>query len=136
MEQENVPLTVYTFDRDKTKYSFSPFTIKLLLRLRHGGLSYEHLEGTRSQAPKSKVPYVRLKDSGELMGDSGLITSTLVEKGWLKGFNDGIGPELKAQDHCLRAFVEETLYYLLVSTDMLKRSILLCMGTYNLRLGL
>lgn len=120
MSRENAILTVYTFDRDKTRYSFSPFTAKLLLRLRHGGIAYEHAEGTRNQAPKSKVPYVRFRESGELMGDSGLITRALITKGFLADLNSSISPELKAHDHCLRAFVEETLYYLLVSTVLLK----------------
>ena len=114
MSRTDPVLTVYTFDRNKTRYSFSPFTVKLLFRLRYGSVVYEHLEGSRKQAPKSKVPYVRFRDSGKLMGDSSLITGTLIEQGLLGDLNSVLLAELNAQDHCLRAFIEETLYYLLV----------------------
>lgn len=112
--KEKTFLTVYTFDRNDKRYTLTQFTLKLYFRLRHGNVSYEDEDGTRNQAPKSKFPYVKFNDTGELMGDSGLIIQRLVEMGKLDAVNEKISPKLKAQDYALRSVIEDKLYFFLV----------------------
>ncbi len=107
-------LIVYSFDSDYRRYSFSSFVTKLHLRLRYAGVSYENARGSRSQAPKDKIPYVRFLETGELMGDSALIAQKLVETGKIEDVAEKLSPELRAMDYCIRCTIEDRLYYLLV----------------------
>jgi hypothetical protein len=107
-------LTVYTFDRDHKAYSFGAFVTKLHFRLRYGGIPYVDGEGTRNQAPKSKIPYVKFEETGELMGDSSFITRRLVDMGAIEDLNKDLSPEKKAEDFCLRSMIEDRMYYYLV----------------------
>ncbi len=107
-------LTVFSYDLVHDEYSFTYFTAKLRFRLRHGGVAYVDGAASRSQSPKSKVPYVRFEETGELMGDSSLITQRLVDDGKLEDLNAGLSPADRAKDFCLRSMVEDRMYYLLV----------------------
>jgi len=104
-------LTVYTFDSNHKEYSYSSFCTKLHFRLRYAGIAYADGEGTRNQAPKSKIPYVRFEETGEFMGDSGLVTQKLIDDGKLEDLNSGLLPEERAKDFCLRATIEDRMYY-------------------------
>ncbi|KAK3341802.1 hypothetical protein B0T25DRAFT_416961, partial [Lasiosphaeria hispida] len=105
-------LIVYSLDQDRSTYSLSCFVTKLHFRLRYAGIPYENGLGTRGQAPKEKFPYVKFVDSGELLGDTALIVKRLVEQGRLEDLNAGLAPEERAVDYCLRAMLEDRLYYL------------------------
>lgn len=107
-------LTVYTFDSDHALYGFSPFATKLHLRLRHAGIPYVPGNGKRSDAPKGKIPYVRFESSGELMGDTALITARLVRDGTLPDLASTASPEARAVDLAVRAMVEDRMYFLLI----------------------
>jgi len=112
---ENKPhLIVYSLDREHTTYSMSVFVTKLHLRLRHGGVRYENALGSREQAPKKKLPYVKFVETGELMGDSALIVERLVKEGKLPDLDKGLSPEQRATDYCLRVMIEDRVYYLVV----------------------
>lgn len=112
-------LIVYSLDQDRSTYSLSCFVTKLHFRLRYAGIPYENGLGTRGQAPKEKFPYVKFVDSGELLGDTALIVKRLVEQGRLEDLNAGLAPEERAVDYCLRAMLEDRLYYLVVSVLVL-----------------
>jgi len=108
-------LIIYSLDREHKQHSFSVYVTKLQLRLRHGGVPYENDIGNRGDSPKKKFPYVRFLETGELMGDSALITERLVRDGKLEDLSAQLSPEQKAMDLCLRVMVEDRLYYLVVS---------------------
>ena len=107
-------LTVFSFDEDQRQYSFTSFVTKLHFRLRFAGIPYENARGSRRQAPKDKIPYVRLNETGELMGDSALIAKKLVEMGRMKDLGADLSPETRAMDFCLRSMIEDKMYFLLV----------------------
>lgn len=128
-------LTVYTFDSDARQHAFSPFATKLFFRLRHGGVPYETALGTRQEAPKGKIPYVRFhrqpdwqerqREGGsksatmaavkeDVVGDSAIITSRLMKEGMLQDLNAELTHTGLAWDLSLRTLVEDRLYYLLV----------------------
>ncbi len=107
-------LTVLTLEASFKQYGFNAFSTKLYFRLRHAGIPYADGHGTRGQSPKKKVPYVRFEDTGELMGDTGLITQRLVKEGRLEDLNARLPPAERAADFCLRSMVEDRLYYFLV----------------------
>jgi hypothetical protein len=111
-------LTVYSLDRDHSQHSLSIYVTKLQLRLRYGGVRYENGLGTRGDAPKKKFPYVRFEESGELMGDSALITERLVREGKLEDLNARLTAEERARDYCLRVMIEDRLYYLVVRSSL------------------
>ena len=114
-ESEGKPiLTVFSFDEDQRQYSFTSFVTKLHFRLRYAGIPYENAKGSRRQAPKDKIPYVRFNETGELMGDSALIAKKLIEMGQMKDLGADLSPETRAADFCLRSMIEDKLYYLLV----------------------
>jgi hypothetical protein len=107
-------LTVYTIDHDHKAYSFTPFVTKLHFRLRYGRLPYDDGKFSRAESPKGKIPYVKFNETGELMGDSALITRKLIEMGKLGDLNAKLSREDKAKDYCLRSTIEEKLYYFVV----------------------
>jgi hypothetical protein len=111
-------MTVYTFDTNHQEYGFNAFCTKLYLRLRHSNIEYEVKIGTRNQAPKSKVPYVRFEDTGEYMGDTSLIIKTLISKGKMEDLNSKLAPQTRAADVCLRSMIEDRMYYFLVSPSV------------------
>jgi len=119
--QKRPLLYVYTLDVDPTLYSFSPFAVKLRLRLRHGGVPYEDRMGGLSGMPKGKIPYVQFlpqtdgDGKGEFMGDSGLVTDRLVKEGKLPDCNGELSAVDRVRDLCLRKLLEDNLYWLVVS---------------------
>lgn len=108
-------LILYSLDRGHTTYSMSIFVTKLHLRLRHGGITYENALGSRDEAPKKKIPYVRFVETDEVMGDSALIVERLVTEGKLEDLDKELSPQQRAIDYCLRVMIEDRLYYLVVS---------------------
>jgi hypothetical protein len=107
-------LTVYSYDHDHKAYSFTSFATKLHFRLRYASLPYDDGQGTRREAPKGKMPYVKFHETGSFMGDSALIIRKLIEMGKLDDFNANLSEEDKAKDYCLRSMIEEKLYFFLV----------------------
>lgn len=107
-------LILYGFDPPRKKHSFSSFVTKLQFRLRHSGIPYVDGWGNRNEAPKTKVPYVKFLDSGEIMGDSSLIIRRLIDAGKLVDVNANLSPAERARDYCLRAMIEEKLMFFLI----------------------
>ncbi|KAK3393864.1 hypothetical protein B0H63DRAFT_459413 [Podospora didyma] len=108
-------LILYSFDKDNTQHHFSSFVTKLQFRLRYAGITYESAFGSRPQAPKGKIPYVRfLDDSNELMGDSTLVAKRLIDAGEMEDLNAALSPEVRAHDLCLRSMIEDNMYFLLL----------------------
>jgi hypothetical protein len=112
--EEKPLLTVYTFDTDTTKYSFSPFATKLRFRLRHAGVPYDDRYGSMLEAPKKKIPYVKFHESGEFVGDSSLIIERMVKAGKMSEVNAKLSPEEKAKDMCIRSMIEDRMYFFIV----------------------
>ena len=91
--------------------------------------------GSMTEAPKGKVPYVRVqqqqlqseehvgtaktaaKSKGELLPDSTLITGRLVREGLLEDLNSQLGRAERTHDLALRALLEDKLYFLKVCFD-------------------
>lgn len=114
-------IVVYSFDGNeeingRKKYSASPFTNKLIMRLEVNGRSYESKLAKKNQAPKGKVPYIKVRPGNKFIGDSDLIIKYLIHEGFL---TEDINAKLTAfdiaQDHAIRALVEDKLYFQLVS---------------------
>ena len=110
----NPSLTVFSLEPNHQEYGYTAFCTKLYFRLRHASIPYETAKGTRKQAPKSKMPYVRFEATGELLGDSSLITQRLVDDGKLEDLNAGLAPEQRAADFCLRSMIDDRMYYFTV----------------------
>jgi hypothetical protein len=108
-------LTLYSYDRDDKKYGQTMFVNKLHFHFRYAGIPYEASSGSRGQAPKSKMPYVKFNETGEFMGDSALITQKLIAMGKLEDVNAHLSPQERAQDYCLRSMIEDKIYFHVVS---------------------
>lgn len=93
--------------------AISPFAVKLETWLRLAKIPFETKPASMTEAPKGKVPYVRL-DDGTLMGDSQLIQEELT-KIYGVTLDVGLTAEQKALGHALRRMVEEATYWGLVS---------------------
>lgn len=132
-QEEKPLLTVYSFDANPQRYSYSPFVTKLHFRLRYSGIPYINKFGSWFQAPKGKIPYVEFHETGEILGDSGLIVQRLVamdaavDRGSLGknpsflgdcDIKSGLGVRERAMDYCLRKAVEEGGYFVTVSTTV------------------
>ena len=113
--QQKPYLTVLSLDRNHEEYGYTAFCTKLYFRLRHAGIPYDAAMGTRNQAPKSKMPYVRFEETGELMGDSSLITQRLIDDGKFADLNGSLAPEQRAADFCLRSMIDDRMYFYTVS---------------------
>lgn len=126
---------------------WSPFVVKLEARLRFAGVRYECRGGNPLHAPRGKIPYVEIpplssasaplvavasrggqtgrkgeverKRGGEVtqMGDSGLITRHLVERGMLPDLNARLSPRQRELDLATRALLEDKLFFYHVSLD-------------------
>lgn len=112
-------LTIYSFDVNPARYSFSSFVTKLHFRLRYSGIPYQNGFGSKLQAPKGKIPYVEFHETGEIVGDSGLIIQRLITTTGDMDVNSNLGLEKRATDYALRKAVEEGGYFLTVSTSLL-----------------
>ncbi|KAE8149440.1 hypothetical protein BDV25DRAFT_167867 [Aspergillus avenaceus] len=96
-------------------YSWSPFVVKLEARLRFAGIPYRVDTGSLSAAPRGKVPYVSVPDGEKgsvLIGDSGVIIRKLVEGGWSRDLDDGLGGMERVRGMGIRALLEDKLYFL------------------------
>jgi Glutathione S-transferase N-terminal domain len=118
--RETATTTVYRGWPGSGQYVWSPFVIKLELRLRLDGIKYTTDGGSLSNAPKGKFPYVTisLNDEGNTisLADSTLIIKKLTEDGMLSDINAKLSPEDKAHDLALRALFEDRLYFCHVRT--------------------
>ena len=128
-------ITVYRGEANYGKHAWSPFVVKLETRLRLGKRAYNAEVGSMVEAPKGKVPYVRVqqqesqggndnnavsakatndKSKSKLLADSTLITSKFIHEGLLEDLNTNLGPLERTQDLALRALLEDKLYFLKV----------------------
>ncbi|KAH8883646.1 hypothetical protein GQ53DRAFT_663510 [Thozetella sp. PMI_491] len=107
-------LTVYTIDKDPKKYSLVSFATKLHFRLRYAGIPYIDGVGSRGEAPKDKIPYVKFHSTNELLGDSALIIKRLIEMGKTEDLTAGLSPETRATDFSFRSMIDEKMYFLLL----------------------
>ncbi|KAK1455023.1 hypothetical protein CMEL01_03783 [Colletotrichum melonis] len=107
-------LIIYSFDRPTGQYGYTPFSIQLRLRLRHAGIQHVDRAANIFQAPKYRVPYVKLADSDELVGESQFIIKRLVQTGKLQDLNKELSPSDQAKDACIRAMLEDRAYFLIL----------------------
>ena len=92
--------------------NLSPFCTKLETYLRMAEIPYKLGKFVRGDAPKGKIPYVRL--DGKLVGDSQLIIQEL-EKRLAKenkpALDAGMSPHDVAYAHVIRRTLEEAFYF-------------------------
>ncbi|OGM46726.1 glutathione S-transferase [Aspergillus bombycis] len=119
---DSTPLTLYRGLPGTGTYSWSPFVIKLEVRLRFAGIPYRVEAGSIRNAPRGKVPYISIpaetlyEDGSKpaspvVMGDSTMITKTFIEKGLTKDLNANLSGSQKLQDMGLKALLEDKLYW-------------------------
>ena len=119
-------ITLYRGEANFGQHAWSPFVIKLETRLRFDRITYKSEMGSMMEAPKSKVPYVRVQQQqdgnnakagagGELVPDSTIITARFIRDGLLEDLNSHLTPAQQTQDLALRALLEDKLYFLKVS---------------------
>lgn len=110
--------TIYRGFPPTPNHVWSPFVNKLEARFRLAGLPYRIDAGTPRQAPRGKIPYIRIERSDsdsdsndELLGDSTLIARTLVSAGLLPDLNAALTPAERGRDLAVRALLEDRLYF-------------------------
>jgi hypothetical protein len=99
-------------------YVWSPFVTKLETRLRFAGLSYRTEVGSKSQAPRDKLPYISISKANSApvtLSDTTLIVANFVEDGLVEDLNAKLSPADKAHDLAIRALLEDKLYFYQVS---------------------
>lgn len=105
-------------------YAWSPFVTKLEARLRFSQLPYSVQLGSLSESPTGKLPYVRIEEekSGltSVISDSTLITRTLIKLNVIEDLNANLSPAQKAVDLAIRALLEDKLYFITVSANLLE----------------
>ncbi|PLB53576.1 hypothetical protein P170DRAFT_349274 [Aspergillus steynii IBT 23096] len=120
MESSKSPsLTLFRGFPETGCYTWSPFVTKLEARLRFSGLPYSVEQGSVRLAPRGKIPYVALAESHnpsggstpQIIGDSTLITKTLVRSGLVADLDAGLPPTEKLNDLALKALLEDKLYF-------------------------
>lgn len=92
--------------------NLSPFCAKLETYLRIAEVPYEPGPFGIRNAPKGKIPFVRI--DGAFMGDSQLIIEELERRRVAEGkraLDDGLAGRERAQAHMLRRALEEALYF-------------------------
>ncbi|KAK4139802.1 uncharacterized protein C8A04DRAFT_32700 [Dichotomopilus funicola] len=113
-------LTVYCGAAVGNHYVASPFVLKLETRLRLSGFAYRTEFGSLLQAPRGKVPFVKLespaivegeKGKEELLTDSALITERLVRDGHIADWNSRLTGAERAKDVAVRALLEDRWYF-------------------------
>ncbi|KAE8446324.1 hypothetical protein EG329_012071 [Mollisiaceae sp. DMI_Dod_QoI] len=95
-------------------YVWSPFVTKVEARMRFAGLSYKNEAGSPRTAPKGKIPYIQISQTGhepELIADSTQIIDRFVQDELLPDLNANLRPEEIAYDMALRALLEDKLYF-------------------------
>jgi hypothetical protein len=114
---DNLNITLYRGWDDKGKYVWSPFVIKLELRLRVSHVSYQTGAGSMRTAPKGKIPYVDISEKNQpalpttSIGDSALIAKYFSEHGLIHDLNENLDATARAHDLAIRALVEDRLYF-------------------------
>lgn len=118
-------ITLYRGFPPSNQYTWSPFVTKLEFRLRLAGIVYRNLEGTPTEGPSGKVPYVDISAiSGqqtagkELVGDSTVIIQTLIDRGAMADLNRELSADEKLADMAIKALFEEKLYFLQVRQQL------------------
>ncbi|KAJ5908328.1 hypothetical protein N7495_001010 [Penicillium taxi] len=114
MESKKTPsITIYRGFLDSGCYVWSPFVVKLELRLRIGRLNYRTEPGSVTKAPRGKIPYLSIERANgvETLSDSTLIAKSLVESGDLGELNKKLSPTEKLNDLALIALLEDKLYF-------------------------
>lgn len=103
------------------QYTWSPFVTKLEFRLRLAKIAYQNLEGSPTEGPAGKVPYVDISalsskqtEEKELVGDSTIIIQTLIDRGAMASLNRKLSADQKLADMAVKALFEEKLYFLQV----------------------
>lgn len=128
-------IILYRGEANFGNHAWSAFVIKLETRFRLGNLAYKADVGSMVEAPKGKVPYVKVqqrrsqrendnsavsakttKDDSKsnLLPDSTIITSQFIREGLLEDLNQYLSPVQRTQDLALRALLEDKLYFLKV----------------------
>ena len=128
-------IVLYRGEEVINRHAWSPFVVKLETRLRMSGLAYKTDFGSFQEAPKGKVPYVRVwwdeksssgneksqdeskdmdKNAADMIPDSTIIIKRFVGEGLLEDLNANLGPADQAYDLALRALLEDKFYFLQV----------------------
>lgn len=128
-------ITLYRGEANFGKHAWSSFVIKLETRFRIGNLAYKADIGSMVEAPKGKVPYVKVqqrqsqrendksavsakttndKSKSNLLPDSTITTSQFIREGLLEDLNQHLSPVQRTQDLACRALLEDKLYFLKV----------------------
>lgn len=94
-------------------FAGSPFVAKLEARLRLEDVTYRTDTGSPKTAPRGKIPYIEVENNGtkDSIGDSTLITRSLIENGTLNDLNAHLSPTQKAHDFAIRALLEDKIYF-------------------------
>jgi glutathione S-transferase len=92
--------------------NLSPFCIKLETYLRMAEIPYKPGKFVRGDAPKGKVPYIRL--DGKLMGDSQLIIEELERRAGDRALDHGLGARDRATARVIRRTLDEAFYWVMV----------------------
>jgi glutathione S-transferase len=90
--------------------NLSPFCIKLETYLRMAEVPYKPGKFVRGDAPKGKVPYIRLDD--KLLGDSQLIIEELERQLGAKALDRELSPRDAALGRLARRTLEEAFYFI------------------------
>lgn len=131
MESTKRPsLTLFRGFPETGCYTWSPFVTKLEARLRFSGLPYTVEQGSVRLAPRGKIPYVEIGGSDDSVGDRGprtigdstLITKTLVHHGWVADLDANLPPTQKLNDLALKALLEDKLYFYQVGSPRTRPS--------------
>ncbi|KAK1148872.1 hypothetical protein N8T08_008757 [Aspergillus melleus] len=120
MESSKAPsVTLFRGFPETGCYTWSPFVTKLEARLRFSGLPYSVEQGSVRVAPRGKIPYVAVADTHHasegstprIIGDSTLITKSLMHDGVLADLDANLRPTEKLNDLALKALLEDKLYF-------------------------
>jgi hypothetical protein len=96
------------------QYVWSPFVTKVEVRHRLSHLPYACGPAGPFAGPKGKIPWVEICVAGqekEILADSSLITTSLVEKGLLTDLNAHLSAREKGHDLAIRAMLEDKLFF-------------------------
>ncbi len=104
-------LTLYGFGPGFGLPDPSPFVTKAELLLKLSGLPYRMAVGSRGQAPKGKLPYLR--DGDVLIGDSTFIRRHLEQRHGID-FERGLSAEQRGIAWAIEKLCDDHLYWLLV----------------------
>lgn len=111
-----MPITYYKTGERWGLPDLSPFCLKLesFMRLHNIDFSVSDMDIRQAlnKAPKKKVPFIEF-ETGELLGDSGVIIERLAQDRGIDVF-DGLNDVQRASGHALIRMLDEHLYFCLV----------------------